>query len=286
MQDFKGKTAVITGAASGIGEALAHEAANRGMNVVLADIEAPRLADVEAALRDKGAEVLSVVTDTSSKDAVFALADAAFERFGNVHFLANNAGVAGAKGGTAWSTDDAEWDWVMGVNWKGVRYGVQAFVPRMIEAGEEGAIVSTSSIMGLNTGTTSPYNISKHAVARFMEGLYYDLQMEAPKLQAILLCPGPIATEIVKSTRNRPDGVPVEEEGSLGHRGEVFHNWLQEEGMTPEEVSGMVFAAAEDGSFYVHTHPEYVTASFLRRVKGVTSEDKLPLPLPKDFIEG
>jgi len=286
MKTFKGKTAVITGAASGIGEALAHEAANRGMNVVLADIEAPRLADVEAALRDKGAEVLSVVTDTSSKEAVFALADAAFDRFGKVHFLANNAGVAGAAGGSAWSTDAAEWDWVMGVNWSGVLYGVQAFVPRMIEGGEDGAIMSTSSIMGLNTGRTSPYNVSKHAVARFMEGLYYDLQQEGTKLQAILLCPGPIATEIVKSTRNRPDAVSVQETGTLGDRGNVFHDWLQKEGMKPAEVADMVFAATEDGSFYVHTHPAYNIASFNRRGKGVTSENKLPLDLPPDFIEG
>ncbi len=285
MKDFKGKTAVITGAASGIGEAFAHEAACRGMNVVLADIEAPRLANVEAAVRDKGAEALSLVTDTSKKDDVAALADAAFARFGNVHFLALNAGVAGAKGGTAWDTAPAEWDWVMGVNWQGVLYGVQAFVPRMIEKGEEGVIEATSSIMGLNTGTTAPYNVAKHAVARFMEGLYYDLQVAGSKLQAILLCPGPIATEIVKSTRNKPQAVPVEE-GGLGGRAKIFHNWLHEHGMAPADVADMVFKAAEDGSFYVHTHPEYIEASFMRRVKGIVSEDKLPLELPPDFIEG
>jgi len=286
MKDFKGKTAVITGAASGIGKSLALEAASRGMNVVLADIEAPRLEAVEAAVRDKGVEALSVATDASNKDTVFALADASFERFGNVHFLALNAGVAGAAGGNAWDIAASEWDWVMGVNWLGVLYGVQAFVPRMIEAGEEGVVEATSSIMGLNTGTSSPYNVSKHAVARFMEGLYYDLQVAESKLQAILLCPGPIATEIVKSTRNKPKGVPVAESGGMGDRAEIFHNWLHENGMPPAEVSDMVFKAAEDGSFYIHTHPEYVQASFLRRVKGVTSDDKLPLPLPPDFIEG
>jgi len=286
MKDFKGKTAVITGAASGIGEALAHQAAMRGMNVVLADIEAPKLADVEASLRDKGADVLSVVTDTSSKDAVFALADASFERFGNVHFLANNAGVAGAAGGNAWDIAPAEWEWVMGVNWYGVLYGVQAFVPRMLEAGEAGCIMATSSIMGLNTGTTTPYNIAKHAVVRFMEGLYYDLGVAESKLKAVLLCPGPIATEIVKSVRNKPEGVKETASGGLGDRAEIFHTWLQKEGMPPSEVAEMVFAAAEDGSFYVHTHPEYIKSSFMRRVKGITSEGKLPLPLPPDFIEG
>lgn len=284
MKDFKGKTAVVTGAASGIGEALVHEAASRGMNVVLADIEAPRLKEVEAALRETGVEALSHVTDTSSRDDVFALADAAFDRFGNVHFLALNAGVAGAKGGTAWTTAPAEWDWVMGVNWSGVLYGVQAFVPRMLEKGEEGVVEATSSIMGLNTGATSPYNVSKHAVARFMEGLYYDLQVANSKLSAILLCPGPIATEIVKSTRNRPADVPVHDQGSLGDRGDVFHKWLHENGMPPAEVADMVFKAAEDGSFYVHTHPEYIHASFKRRAKGIVSENKLPLELAPDFI--
>ena len=286
MKDFKGKTAVITGAASGIGEALAHEAAMRGMNVVLADIEAPRLAGVEAAIRDKGVDALSVVTDTSKKEDVFALADASFERFGNVHFLANNAGVAGAAGGNAWDIAENEWDWVMGVNWYGVLYGVQAFVPRMIEKGEEGAIMSTSSILGLSTGTTSPYNIAKHAVARLMEGLYHDLSVADSKLQAILLCPGPIATEIVKSTRNKPANVVEAEAGGLGDRAEVFHNWLSENGMPPAEVADMVFAATEDGNFYVHTHPELIIGAFKRRAKGVVSEDKLPLPLPPDFIEG
>jgi len=284
MKDFQGKTAVFTGAASGIGEAFAHEAASRGMNVVLADIEGPRLADVEAALRDKGIEVLSKVTDASSKSDVEELANASFERFGNVHFLALNAGVAGGRGGNAWDIDPAEWDWVMGVNWYGVLYGVQAFVPRMLEAGEEGIIEATSSIMGLNTGTSSPYNVSKHAVARFMEGLYYDLQVAGSKLNAVLLCPGPIATEIVKSTRNRPAAVPVNE--GLGDRAAIFHKWLSENGMPPAEVADMVFKAAEDSSFYVHTHPEYIQASFMRRVKGVVSDDKLPLDLPPDFIEG
>jgi NAD(P)-dependent dehydrogenase (short-subunit alcohol dehydrogenase family) len=284
MKDFQGKTAVITGAASGIGEAMAREAATRGMNVVLADIEAPRLEAVEADLRAHNVGVKSVVTDTSVRAQVGALADTAFGEFGNVHFLALNAGVAGAKGGTAWDTEAAEWDWVMGVNWHGVLYGVQAFVPRMIEKGEEGVIEATSSIMGLNTGTTSPYNVSKHAVARFMEGLYYDLQVANSKLQAILLCPGPIATEIVKSTRNKPADVPVTDSGGMGDRAEVFHKWLHKNGMPPAEVADMVFKAAEDGSFYVHTHPEYIHASFQRRAKGIVSEDKLPLELPPDFV--
>jgi len=283
MKTFNGKTAVITGAASGIGEALAHEAANRGMNVVLADIEAPELARVEAALREKDAEVLSQVTDTSSKDAVLALADASFERFGNVHFLANNAGVTGGPG-TAWDITDGEWDWVMGVDFWGVLYGIQAFVPRMLDAGEEGCVMATSSILGLSTGGSSVYNVAKHAVARFMEGLHYDFGEAEAKLQALLLCPGPIATNIVKSARNRPDESREASDLSADARGQMFHKWLQTDGMPPTDVADMVFGATERDEFYVLTHPELIEGAFQRRAKGILAKDRRPLPPPPDFL--
>lgn len=285
MKDFKGKTAVITGAASGIGEALAHEAASRGMNVVLADIEAPALTRVEAALKDKGAEVLAVETDTANRDSVIALADHAFERFGGVHYLALNAGVTGGPG-KAWDIPVAEWDWVMGVNFWGVLFGVQAFVPRMLEAGEEGCVMATSSILGLSTGGTAVYNVSKHAVARLMEGLHYDFGEVDAKLQALLLCPGPIATNIVKSARNRPD--TAKEATDLGgdERGEMFHKFLQEQGMPPAEVAEMVFTATEKNEFYVLTHPELIEGAFKRRASGILADDRTPLPPPPDFLEG
>jgi len=283
MKDFQGKTAVITGAASGIGEALAHEAANRGMNVVLADIEAPALERVEAALREKNVGVLSHVTDTAVKKSVTALADVAFNQFGNVHFVGLNAGVTGGPG-TAWDISDAEWDWVMGVDFYGVLYGIQAFVPRMLERGDEGCVMATSSVLGLSTGGSSVYNVAKHAVARLMEGLHYDFRAAEAKLQALLLCPGPIATNIVKSARNRPESAKEASDLSADARGQIFHKWLQDEGMPPTEVAEMVFGATERDEFYVLTHPELIEGAFQRRAKGILSKDRRPLPPPPDFL--
>lgn len=286
MKDFKGKTAVITGAASGIGEAMAHKAASLGMNVVLSDIEAPKLEKVAKDLEGHDVEVLSVVTDTSSQSSVFELADAAFSAFDNVHFLANNAGVSGVALGHAWEITDEEWKWVMGVNWYGVLYGVQAFVPKMIEQGEEGVVVNTSSIMGLNTGRSSPYNVSKHAVARFTEGLYYDLQVAESKVTAALLCPGPIATEIVKSERNRPQEATETRDpakaADIKARREAMYQFLHKEGIPPSDVAEMVFDHVARGEFYILTHPDLIRASFKRRVKGVMEGN--PLPLPPDFV--
>jgi NAD(P)-dependent dehydrogenase (short-subunit alcohol dehydrogenase family) len=253
------------------------------MKVVLADIEADPLTRVEAALKDKGADVFSHVTDAARKESVGALADVTFARFGNVHFLANNAGVTGGPG-KAWEISEAEWDWVMDVDFWGVLYGIQAFVPHMLEQGEEGCVMATSSILGLSTGASSVYNVAKHAVARLMEGLHYDFGEAEAKLQALLLCPGPIATNIVKSARNRPVAAKEASDLSADARGQLFHKWLQEEGMPPAEVADMVFGATERDEFYVLTHPELIEGAFKRRASGILSKDKRPLPPPPDFL--
>lgn len=286
MKDFKGKTAVITGAASGIGEAMAHKAAGLGMNVVLSDIEAPKLEKVAGDLSAFDVEVLPVVTDTSSQSSVFELADAAFSAFDHIHLLHNNAGVSGVALGHAWEITDEEWQWVMGVNWYGVLYGVQAFVPKMIAGGEEGVVINTSSIMGLNTGRSSPYNVSKHAVARFTEGLYYDLKVAESKVTAALLCPGPIATEIVKSERNRPTAEAEPRDpakaAEIKARREAMYEYLHKEGIPPSDVAEMVFDHVARDEFYILTHPDLIRASFRRRAKGIDAGN--PLPLPGDYV--
>ena len=147
MKELQGKVAVITGAAEGIGRAIAEQAAARGMKLVLADISEAKLNETVAALRASGAEVEGVQVDVSKAEQVEALAARAFERFGNVHLLINNAGVALAK--SAWETTLADWEWVLGVNLYGVIHGIRAFVPRMLEKGEEGHIVNTASVAGL-----------------------------------------------------------------------------------------------------------------------------------------
>ena len=189
MKELQGKVAVITGAAEGIGRAIAEQAAARGMKLVLADISEAKLNETVAALRASGAEVEGVQVDVSKAEQVEALAARAFERFGNVHLLVNNAGVALAK--SAWETTLADWEWVLGVNLYGVIHGIRAFVPRMLEKGEEGHIVNTASVAGLvSQPAMAAYNVSKFGVVTLTEGLHHDLTLRKTKLKASVLCPG------------------------------------------------------------------------------------------------
>jgi NAD(P)-dependent dehydrogenase (short-subunit alcohol dehydrogenase family) len=206
MREFKDRVAVITGAASGIGLATAHRLADEGMHLALADIESDALAAAEEAIRAKGVDVLARRTDVMSEDAVNELADAAFDRFGTVHVVFNNAGVAATAAtlrARAWEGSLADWDWTMGVNLMGVLHGVRAFVPRMLENGDEGHIVNTASIAGLVSGA-NPYNVSKHGVVCLTEGMYVDLKEMGASLSASVVCPGLINTKILEAERNRP----------------------------------------------------------------------------------
>jgi NAD(P)-dependent dehydrogenase (short-subunit alcohol dehydrogenase family) len=206
MRELKDRVAVITGAASGIGLATAHRLADEGMHLVLADIETDALAAAEKAIRAKGVDVLARHTDVMSEDAVNELADATFDRFGTVHVVFNNAGVAATAAtlrARAWEGSLADWDWTVGVNLMGVLHGVRAFVPRMLENGDEGHIVNTASIAGLVSGA-NPYNVSKHGVVCLTEGMYVDLKEMGASLSASVVCPGLINTRILEAERNRP----------------------------------------------------------------------------------
>ncbi len=206
MRDVEGRVAVVTGAASGIGLATAHRFADEGMHLVLADIEDDALAAAEAAIKAKGRDVLAVRTDVASLESVTGLADAAFGTFGAVHVLFNNAGVAATAATLrlrAWESSLADWNWTMSVNFMGVLHGVQAFVPRMLEHGDEGHVVNTASIAGLLTAA-NPYNVSKHGVVCLTEGLYRDLREMGARVSASVVCPGLINTRILDAERNRP----------------------------------------------------------------------------------
>ncbi len=208
MDELRGKVAVVTGGASGIGFALAQRFVAEGMQVVLADVEEAALEKAVAQLSEGGAEAIGVRTDVTSFESVSALADAAYEAHGVVHVLVNNAGV-GPPGGLVWESTPNDWKWTFGVNVFGVAHGIQAFVPRMIEGGEEGLVINTSS----NNGPIEPlpqasvYAASKAAVTALTECLGAQLEAEGARVKAAVFYPsgkGILDTGLWTSDRNRP----------------------------------------------------------------------------------
>ncbi|HUP84399.1 MAG TPA: SDR family NAD(P)-dependent oxidoreductase [Acidimicrobiales bacterium] len=281
MQDVVGRVAVVTGAASGIGRAMIDRFAAADMKVVLADIEAEALDKAEAEVRSAGAETLSVVTDVSSRSSVDALAAAVVDRFGGVHVLCNNAGVSGGFGGALWDTTERDWAWVMGVNLMGVVHGIQAFLPGMVARGEPGHVVNTSSVLGLATGGGSIYGVTKHAVTRLSEGLWYDLRAAGAPIGVSVLCPGMIATQIISSGRNRPDELRNDADPTgpeVEQRVAMVQQLFAKEGMPPSEVADLVFDAVLAEKFSVLTHPEAEKETVRARFEAILAESDPPPP--------
>ena len=252
--------AVITGAASGIGRGLAERFAAEDMKVVLADVEEQPLAELEADLNAKGTTVLTVKTDVSNADEVENLAKQTLDTFGAVHILCNNAGVVCSR--PVWEHPLADWEWVLGVNLWGVIHGIRSFVPRMLAQGDECHIVNTASILGLVGGSGEGiYKVSKHGVVVLSETLADELAQKGTNIQVHVLCPGWVRTGILDAGRNRPDDLrnPSAETqpretiigGSQNTRAEM------EAGMSPAEVAKHVYNAIQNGTFYIHTHPEH-----------------------------
>lgn len=282
MEQLTGKVAVVTGGASGIGRALVDRFAAAGMKVVLADVEAEALAKAEAEVQSTGAEAMAVLTDVSDRASVDALAEAVSERFGGTHVLCNNAGVSGGMG-ALWETTERDWAWVMGVNLMGVVHGIQAFVPGMVASGEPGHIVNTSSVLGLATGGGSIYGVTKHAVTRLTEGLWYDLKAAGAPIGVSVLCPGMIATNIIGSGRNRPaelqnEGGPDAASPEVQQRMEFVQQLFANEGMPPAEVAEIVHEAIVADRFYVLTHPEAEKETVRARMEAILGEDAPPAP--------
>jgi NAD(P)-dependent dehydrogenase (short-subunit alcohol dehydrogenase family) len=263
MDDFEGKVAVVTGAASGIGQALADRFAREGMRVVLADVEPEPLDRAAAALADEfGADaVLAVLTDVRDELAVDALAAATFERFGTAHVVCNNAGVG--VGGLAWTVPADRWRWIVDVNLLSVAHGIRAFVPRMIEQGE-GHVLNTASSAGILTGPgMSPYFATKHAVVALSESLYFDLQLTGASVGVSVLCPEFVRTRIAESERNRPADV-AEMPGPAGDDGPGLSDLLKsliDAGLDPADVAGMVVDGIRADRFWILTHPTTVPAA-------------------------
>jgi NAD(P)-dependent dehydrogenase (short-subunit alcohol dehydrogenase family) len=255
MKEFRNKVAVVTGAASGMGKAMAERFAAEGMKVVLADVEQEALATAEREFRTRGSTVLAVRTDVSKAADVDQLAARTVEAFGTVHVLCNNAGVG--TGGLAWIQRVADWEWTLGVNLWGVIHGIRTFLPIMLAHGEEGHIVCTASVAGLISGPFGiPYNVSKYGVVALCEGLYHELALVQSKIKVSVLCPGFVNTRILESQRNRPAEMPLL---PVSEPQMQYAEWMRARvaaGLAPSEVGHQVFEAIRDERFYIVTDPD------------------------------
>jgi NAD(P)-dependent dehydrogenase (short-subunit alcohol dehydrogenase family) len=256
MKEFNDKVAVITGAASGIGRALADRCVQEGMKVVLADVEVEALANTEAGMKASGATVLAVRTEVSQARDVEVLAQKTLDAFGAVHLLCNNAGVATSP--SIWESTLAEWEWVLGVNLWGVIHGVRVFVPIMLAQGTECHIVNTASMAGLLSGPgLGPYKVIKHGVVTLSETLYHELAERGTKVKVSVLCPGIVNTRILESARNRPGRLATTEPSQPANEaGWEALRQLVPAGMPPAQVADAVFKALHNDQLYIFTHPE------------------------------
>ena len=270
MQEFRGKVAVVTGGASGIGFGIAARAAREGMRIVLADIEADALERAAAELRTTGVEVLAVPTDVARAESVAALAARAIAAYGGVHLLINNAGVV--SGGPLWERTLADWEWVMGVNLWGVVHGIRSFVPLMLAQENGGYIVNTASAAGLVTAPSlGIYTVTKHAVVAISETLSAQLAQQGGTVKVSVLCPMWVNTRLVDSERNRPVTFqnPAIEADPTPAEVEAIRPRI-ESGKSPDEIADAVFAAIRDERFYILPHPE-VAPLVRRRMEGILS---------------
>jgi NAD(P)-dependent dehydrogenase (short-subunit alcohol dehydrogenase family) len=260
IENFKGKTAVLTGGGSGFGLECARIGAQLGMNLVLVDVQQDALDKAEAEMIAQGAQVLARKLDVSNAQAMEQLAADVKARFGAPHFVFNNAGVG--AGGLVWENSVADWEWVLGVNLWGVVHGVRLFTPMMLEAakadsGYRGHIVNTASMAGLLTAPNMGiYNVSKHAVVALTETLYQDLHLVTDQVSASVLCPYFVPTGISQSHRNRPSDLPADKPTASQLIGQAQSDKAVGSGkVSAADVAQKVFDAVANDQFYIYSHP-------------------------------
>jgi NAD(P)-dependent dehydrogenase (short-subunit alcohol dehydrogenase family) len=256
VRELAGRTAVVTGAASGIGFSLARRFADEQMRVLLADVEADALDATASELAATApGRIVAVTADVSDASAVDALAERAYAEFGAVHVLCNNAGVF--QGGLIWECSRDDFEWTLGVNLWGILHAIRAFVPRMIEQGEPGHIVNTVSMAGLaTTAYCAPYEVSKFAAAAATECLAHDLAASGAPITASLLCPGSVDTGIARSRRNRPSRYEAELSPGAAFVEEALAGTTAG-GAHPDDVADLVVEAIHDATFLVPTTPSF-----------------------------
>jgi NAD(P)-dependent dehydrogenase (short-subunit alcohol dehydrogenase family)/alkanesulfonate monooxygenase SsuD/methylene tetrahydromethanopterin reductase-like flavin-dependent oxidoreductase (luciferase family) len=286
MKDLRGQVAVVTGAGSGIGQALAERFAAEGMKVVIADIDADALDRVRSSLELQGAEVLSVSTDVSRAADVEALAAKTLARFEAVHVLCNNAGVVGPVK-PSWEYTAEDWDWVLGVNLQGVIHGIRVFVPILLEQRSDAHIINTASIAGLRGGLFKVgYDATKHGVVAISEALYHELSLIHAKINVSVLCPGPVRTSVMESERNRPDILKDEvsvEKSAWQRAAQAADDMLREaistHGSPPAEIADQVVRAIWEHQFYVLPIPnlEMYKAFIRERTEHVVEQRNPPV---------
>ncbi|MEV7564101.1 SDR family NAD(P)-dependent oxidoreductase [Streptomyces tanashiensis] len=270
---FHGRTAVITGASSGIGAGLARHAAGLGMKLVLADIAADRLAAFAEELRAVGAEVESVVTDVADPASVEALADTAYTRFGVVDLLVNNAGIMAM--GYSWEIPAERWDAMLRINIGGYVNGIRAFVPRMLERGEKAWVVNVSSVGGmLPSPLMAPYSVTKFGTLALTESLHHEMQMKGAPIQVSVVTPGSVKSEIFKAARPGETAPP-----EIAAFNDQLQAMADEHGLTPEEHAERVFEMVAEGRYWAIPQPEQLFPALQPRTDMILARENPRLRL-------
>lgn len=273
--ELQGKTAIITGAASGFGREFAVLCAAEGMNLVLADLDVAGLAATSDLVAATGVGILTVPTNVAKPEQVEALAEQTWERFGGGHLLFNNAGVAAA--GPVWSATLEDWKWVLDVNLMGVVHGIRSFVPRMIAQGGPAHVVNTASVAGLvSPPGMSVYCVSKHAVVTLSECLYHDLRLAGTQIGVSVLCPGFVKTGIAESHRNRPAELRATNPMAPVY-GEKIRQIIEASSITARDIAEQTIAAVIEDRFYIVTHPES-DCGVSARLNGILQRDAPKMP--------